>query len=185
MISEIRRSFWRGIGDGLEASVFAVLLHLMGVLVTSGLDWVSSPVSRVLGSFGPSATALFVVAITDGRAGLHEIGRRMLIWRVNVGRNLVTVFGSAAILLQTIGIHRLLGGSGLQWNDPNQWYLIIPGFLQLLPPGNPAWPLTAARHRRGSLVYLGLQQHVRQSDDGASLSCRERHDYRRPSGDSS
>lgn len=117
--------------------------HLLAFFVlTIGLSWaawlpmalagLASPWLRILGTFGPTVAALIVLSITEGRSGLREIGRRLLIWRVGLGWYLVSFLMTPAILLPAIGIHLLLVGSGLRWNDPAQWYLIVPAFLQVL-----------------------------------------------------
>lgn len=130
--AKIRRFGSTVVTDNLAA--FFVLAFGISWAFWLPMAWMglSSPMLRILGSFGPGAAALILLAITEGRAGLRAIGRRMIIWRVGIGWYLVSLFGTAAILLPAIGIHLLLGGSGLQWNDPNQWYLIIPAFLQVL-----------------------------------------------------
>jgi membrane protease YdiL (CAAX protease family) len=117
--------------------------HLFAFFVlTFGISWaawlpmalsgLSSPWIRILGTFGPTLSALIILAITQGRSALCEIGRRLLIWRVGFGWYLVVFFITAVIILPAIGIHLLLGGRGLEWNDPSQLYLILPAFLQIL-----------------------------------------------------
>jgi membrane protease YdiL (CAAX protease family) len=111
-------------------------------VLTFGISWaawlpmalagLSSPWIQILGTFGPTLAALIILAITQGKSGLREIGRRLLIWRVGFGWYLVIFLGTAVIILPAIGIHLLLGGDGLEWNDPSQWYLILPAFLQVL-----------------------------------------------------
>lgn len=93
-------------------------------VLTFGISWafwlpmalvgLPSPGLRILGTFGPALAALTVLAITAGRAGLREIGRRLLIWRVGTGWYLVSLLSTAAIVLLAVGIHLMLDGSGLQ-----------------------------------------------------------------------
>jgi membrane protease YdiL (CAAX protease family) len=117
--------------------------HLFAFFVlTFGISWaawlpmalagLSGPWIRILGTFGPTLAALIILAITEGMSGLREIGRRLLIWRVGLGWYLVIFLLTAIVILPAIGIHVLLGGTGLEWNDPGRWYLIVPAFLQIL-----------------------------------------------------
>lgn len=85
-----------------------------------------------LGTFGPTVAALGLTAVAEGKAGLLAIWRRLLIWRVGLGWYLFALGGTAVFVLAAIGIYRLGGGAKLIYNDPAQWYLIIPVFFYVL-----------------------------------------------------
>jgi membrane protease YdiL (CAAX protease family) len=137
--------------DRVDSAVRRVRTALAGThlfaffVLTFGISWaawlpmalagLSSSWIRIVGTFGPSLAALIIVAISEGRSGLREIGRRLLVWRVGFGWYLVIFLITPIIILPAIGIHILLGGSGLEWNDPSRWYLIFPAFLQILVLG--------------------------------------------------
>src|SRR5262245_18065071 len=38
----------------------------------------------VLAGYGPALAAVFVTALTRGRTGLQDLGRRLVLWRVSV-----------------------------------------------------------------------------------------------------
>jgi membrane protease YdiL (CAAX protease family) len=86
-----------------------------------------------LGTFAPTVTALTLTAVVEGRAGLLAIWRRLLIWRVGLGWYLFALGGTAVFVLVALGLYRLAGGDAeLVFNDPAQWYLIIPIFFYVL-----------------------------------------------------
>jgi CAAX protease family protein len=61
------------------------------------------------GAFGPSAAALIVVSLTRGRAGLRELGSRLVRWRVRWFWYLVALGIPLAIHLVTAGWHAAAG----------------------------------------------------------------------------
>lgn len=85
-----------------------------------------------LGTFGPTMAALLLTAVTKGRSGLLALWQRMLIWHVGLRWYLFSFGGTAVFVLAAIGLYRLGGGAALTFNDPAQWYLIIPTFLYVL-----------------------------------------------------
>lgn len=58
----------------------------------------------------PVIAAIIVTAILAGRAGVKELFRRFLIWRVGVPWYVVGLFLIAAVILGGIGLHILFGG---------------------------------------------------------------------------
>lgn len=78
----IRPSPPRTMGERID-SMSAVRRHpLIAFLVlTYALTWGVLPLG-IFGVAGPLVAALIVIAITDGRAGLRELGSRMIRWRV-------------------------------------------------------------------------------------------------------
>jgi membrane protease YdiL (CAAX protease family) len=91
-----------------------------------------SGVLQIAGTFGPTTAALLLTFVWDGQIGLQALWKRLLIWRVNILWYLFSFLSSALIVLAAIQIHVWLGGDVPEFNDPGQWYLIIPVFLYVL-----------------------------------------------------
>ena len=89
------------------------------------------PIYR-LGAFGPTLAAILLTLINGGRVGLRALLKRLLIWRVNVGWYLFSFLSTAVVALMAICLHVRLGGEAPKFNDPAQWYLVIPVFLYVL-----------------------------------------------------
>lgn len=66
---------------------------------------------ELLTGWAPGIAAVIVSAIVAGRAGVRELLRRFLIWRVGIQWYLVALFLLAAAILGGIGLHVLFGGS--------------------------------------------------------------------------
>ena len=88
---------------------------------------------------GVSLAAIIVVAVTEGRAGLRDLGHRLVRWRVGARWYAVLiavpilVVGAAAVLLPQFG------GAALDWSRRPSWTstAVWLGFLLLLPLGAP------------------------------------------------
>ena len=114
---------------------------LVFFLLTFGLSWavwapmmllqVDHPIYK-LGTFGPMLAALLLTLINGGKAGIRALLKRLLIWRVSVGWYLFSFLSTAAVALMAIALHVRLGGEAPKFNDPAQWYLVIPVFLYVL-----------------------------------------------------
>ncbi|MBF8286150.1 MAG: Abortive infection protein, partial [Anaerolineales bacterium] len=78
------------------------------------------------GVWAPTASALLLTGLTDGKAGLRQFIARLFKWRVGIQWYAVVLFGVAAIAYIAIGLHVILGGA-------------VPPIT--LPPGVPqeAW----------------------------------------------
>jgi len=86
----------------------------------------------VLGTFAPTLIALLLTAIYDGRKGLAKILQVMIRWRVKAWWYLFC-FGSTALVVGVSLVwYSLNDGQITHTNDPRQWYLIFPAFLQVL-----------------------------------------------------
>jgi len=70
--------------------------------------WAFVP-SGYFGAFGPLAAALIVVPLTQGRAGLRELGSRLVRWRVRWFWYLVALGLPLAIHFVTAGLHTAAG----------------------------------------------------------------------------
>jgi membrane protease YdiL (CAAX protease family) len=96
------------------------------------LTGISQQLILMMGTFGPSAAALIVVLINEGKEGLKSLLKKAFIWRVNFCWYLMSLFGAAIIIVIALVLHKANGGIVIQINDPRQWYLVFPGFLQVL-----------------------------------------------------
>ena len=122
----------RSRGTGQSWVFFLLTLVLSwGVWLPLALLEIDRPVYK-LGTFGPAIAALLLTSVTEGRQGLEELWRRLLIWRVSWFWYLFSFLSTAAVALAAIGLHVALGGAVGQFNDPAQLYLVAPVFLYVL-----------------------------------------------------
>ena len=100
------------------------------VVLTYAISWalwtplvISSQDSRmflILGTFGPTLSALLLTLINNGRADLRALLRRLIIWRVSIFWYLFSFLCPAVIVLLAIGLYILLGGAVPEFRDPAQ-----------------------------------------------------------------
>jgi uncharacterized protein len=74
------------------------------------IAWAFVPVGS-FGAFGPLVAALIVIPITQGLAGLKELGLRMIRWRVRWYWYAVAIGLPLAVVLLTAGLNVALGAS--------------------------------------------------------------------------
>lgn len=96
------------------------------VAIEQRIEWV-----MIFGTYGPAAIALILVAREAGLRRIAKLLRRYLIWRVNILWYLFSLIGTAAAAWAALTLHRQLGGEIIYQNDPEHWYLIIPGFIYI------------------------------------------------------
>lgn len=65
----------------------------------------------IVAGYGPALAAIIVTGIVSGRAGLGQLFRRLVLWRVGIQWYVVVLFLPVATSLTALGIHRLLGGT--------------------------------------------------------------------------
>jgi uncharacterized protein len=65
---------------------------------------------EILTGWAPAMAAILVSAAVAGRAGVSELMRRFLIWRVGIQWYLIGAFLMAAVILGGIGLHVAFGG---------------------------------------------------------------------------
>lgn len=65
---------------------------------------------EILTGWAPAMAAILVSAAVAGRAGVSELMRRFLIWRVGIQWYLIGAFLMAAVILGGIGLHMAFGG---------------------------------------------------------------------------
>jgi hypothetical protein len=109
---------------------------------------------EILTGWAPAVAAIVVSAVLAGRAGVLELMRRFLIWRVGVQWHLIVTFLIAAIILGGIGLHIAFGSE----------MPVIPA------AGAPAWEIGLT-----FLVFVLLGFLINTEEvawRGAALPCR-------------
>ena len=134
-------------------------------LTADALGWLPfhlPPILELMAGWGPGLAAIIVTGAVSGRAGVKNLFRRYLIWRVSLGWYLIALFGTAAFILGGIGLHVLLGGkapalpiAGVSPPTAILVFLVTVVFGFLANTENVAWrgvalPRLQARH--GALV---------------------------------
>ncbi len=87
---------------------------------------------KLLAAFGPSLAGLLVIFIDSGRPGLHHLWKQLTHFRVHWKWYAISLITPPLLMLLSLWIHTLLGGSGLAYNDPAEIYRVIPVFLLVL-----------------------------------------------------
>jgi membrane protease YdiL (CAAX protease family) len=86
---------------------------ILQLLNSQGSFAMSSPVAflvTVLTGWAPGLAAVLISAIIAGRAGVRDLLRRFLIWKVGFQWYLLALFLLAPVILGGIGLHVLVGG---------------------------------------------------------------------------
>jgi membrane protease YdiL (CAAX protease family) len=131
-------------------------------MASHGLIAFQIPIGIVglLGAFGPSLAAIIITRAREGKAELHNLLRRLLLWRVDVRWYLFVLLWPPILSLATTGGHILLGGLSPDFNDP----LVLSAYP--LPPEAKAfgpWPL---------LPFVFLHQMLMSSPMGEEIGWR-------------
>jgi len=87
---------------------YQIIFFFALTFIISWYPWYTSGVG--FKAAGPSYAGLIVVALVGGWAGIKEMLRRLVHWRVGAIWWIVAFFGSLAIVLSAIGVHILAGG---------------------------------------------------------------------------
>jgi len=90
-----------------------------GLLVTLGGFW----------TYGPAVAAVLAAALWNGRAGLRELGSRLIRWRVGVRWYALVLVGPAAFWALVLGVFAALGWSTEIGEPP----MIEQGALAVVP----------------------------------------------------
>src|SRR5215210_5692756 len=77
-------------------------------VLTYALTWGFLPLG-IFGTTGPLLAALIVLAITDGWAGLRELGSRMIRWHVGWYWYALAIGLPLAVHVVTVGLNLALG----------------------------------------------------------------------------
>lgn len=96
--------------------------------LTFAFSWSIVPIGGFL-PIGPLIAALVVLAIIEGRAGLADLGRRMLRWRVGKRWYAFAIVVPLAMVSAVIGISFALGTPVSVLDSLDPWYLLIALFL--------------------------------------------------------
>lgn len=87
--------------------------------------------------FGPSIAGVIIIAVTSGKSGLQDLGKRALRWRVGFLWWAVALFFSGLILLLSLGIDMILGGQLPSFAFLRQEWYLAPMFFLLTIIGGP------------------------------------------------
>ena len=96
--------------------------------LTFAFSWSIVPIGGFL-PIGPLIAALVVLAIIEGRAGLADLGRRMLLWRVGKRWYAFAIVVPLAMVSAVIGISFALGTPVSVLDSLDPWYLLLALFL--------------------------------------------------------
>jgi membrane protease YdiL (CAAX protease family) len=104
---------------------------------------------NLAGAFAPSLMAITLIGVSEGRRGLREVVRRMLIWRVGAGWYMFVLAAPAAITLAALEVGQVFGTTAPDFANPPirmllavsetavpLWVLLPPIFLQQLVFGS-------------------------------------------------
>jgi membrane protease YdiL (CAAX protease family) len=87
-------------------------------------------------SFGPFLAAIVVLALTEGKAGIAGLFRRMIRWRVAPGWYAVALLLPAVLALAATGLNVLLGAEPPSAEELGGWSALFSTFaIVLLIPG--------------------------------------------------
>ena len=84
---------------------------------------------KLLAAFGPSLAGLVAIGLSSGKDGLSKLWNQLTLFRVNWFWVLFSLAVPPLLMLSSLGIHILLGGAVLTFNDPAELYRVIPAFL--------------------------------------------------------
>jgi uncharacterized protein len=87
---------------------------------------------KLLAAFGPSLAGLLILGMHSGKEGLRQVWKQLIQVRVGWVWYLISLAGPPLLMLVSLWIHMLLGGTGLAFNDPAELYRVIPVFLLVL-----------------------------------------------------
>ena len=87
---------------------YQIIIFFALTFIISWYPWYTGGVG--FKAAGPSYAGLIVVALVGGWAGIKEMLRRLVKWRVGIIWWVVALFGPLAITLCAIGVHILAGG---------------------------------------------------------------------------
>lgn len=111
------------------------------ILLTFGVSWCCwIPVALgifpdsvfYIGAFGPTLSALFLVNVQEGQAGLKKLWQQLTLWRVHAGWYIFSLFVAVPVVLTGIWLDVWMGGQKPVFNDFSELYLVIPVFFFVL-----------------------------------------------------
>lgn len=92
------------------------------------------------GAWGPTLSAIILTLLNSGKAGLKNLFKKLLIWKVPFKYYLFSIFAMLILALLSVSIYKLFGGSwpdialilegmGLENNDLGLALLLLPVFF--------------------------------------------------------
>jgi len=103
-------------------------------VLTYAIAWGFLPFGS-FGAFGPLVAALIVIPITQGWAGLRDLGGRMIRWRARWIWYALAIGLPLAVFLVTIGLNVALGAGAPSLAQFSPWYIVIVVFaVRLINP---------------------------------------------------
>jgi uncharacterized protein len=103
-------------------------------LLTYAIAWGFLPFGS-FGAFGPLVAALIVIPITQGWAGLQDLGGRMIRWRVGWIWYALAIGLPLAVFLLIVGLNVALGAGAPSLAQFSPWYVVIVVFaVRLIDP---------------------------------------------------
>ncbi|HKY53172.1 MAG TPA: type II CAAX endopeptidase family protein [Anaerolineales bacterium] len=86
-------------------------VQILDALASHGLAPKPPTIFTIATGLTPAIAAVIVTAVLTGRAGVKDLFRRFLIWRMGVQWYVVGLFLLAVVILGGIGLHVLFGGT--------------------------------------------------------------------------
>jgi uncharacterized protein len=86
-------------------------VQILDALASHGFAPKPPAILTIATGLTPAIASVLVTAILSGHAGVKDLFRRFLIWRVGVQWYLVSIFLLAGVILSGIGLHVLFGGA--------------------------------------------------------------------------
>lgn len=124
------------------ALMFALTWPIEFWLVAASRSWEPSGPPELLAIFvgwGFVVAAVVLTAVIDGSAGLHELGRRLITWRVGLRWYAVALFGFVLIDLVAVALAAVLSGASPDFSKVlahdlfgptgTLWVFVVPFFL--------------------------------------------------------
>ncbi len=113
---------------------YFVLAYVLSWACMGTAAWLSSSNGIIawIGGFMPAVSAVIVLAITEGRAGLKQMLGRLLAWRVGFRWYLVALLSPLALVLMALPFHSWLGGRVLPDLGASFWTQSLPSIGILL-----------------------------------------------------
>ncbi len=87
------------------------------------------PLLLIAGAFGPSLSAIVLMAVEQGRAGVRRLLRPLLRWYVGARWYLVAFLLPAAVYLSAAVLYVVLGGAIPRYAGAVPWYLLPAYFV--------------------------------------------------------
>jgi uncharacterized protein len=162
-------------------TTFFVLAYAWWAWILYALGLFPNPIA----SFGPFLAAVVVLALTEGKAGLIGLFRRMIRWRVAPGWYAVALFLPAVLAATATVLNVLLGAEPPSAAEINAWTGLFSTFaIVLLIPGlggaweEPGWrgyAFPRLQGRRSALVASLILGRPDRSLAGPTDLSREYH----------